>query len=55
MYESQLPGGFGSAARLDLYADERFDSNLDFVDTDHLNDRGAAKMTELFRQWLEVK
>ena len=57
MYEAQLPRSLGNGERfrLDLYADERFDSNLDFVDTDHLNDRGAAKMTELFRQWLEVK
>ena len=40
---------------LDLYDDDRFDSVLDYVDTDHLNDRGAAKMTELLRRWLEAK
>ena len=43
-----------NTAVLDLVEDERFDSILDFVDPDHLNDVGADKMTGILRQWLEV-
>ena len=30
---------------IDLSDDDYFDDNLDFIDTDHLNDSGAAKLT----------
>lgn len=37
---------------VDLYDSDRFDSIYDFVDTDHLNDRGAAAMTQFLRCYL---
>ena len=36
----------------DLFDSEEFDSVNDFIDTDHLNDRGASKMTAMMRDYL---
>ena len=43
------------ARHMDLFDDDRFDNILDYIDTDHLNDRGAVKMTEILKRWLEVE
>lgn len=37
----------GTVHLLDLSEDENFDDNLDFNDTDHLNDSGAMKLSQI--------
>ena len=37
----------------DLFDSAEFDSVNDYVDTDHLNDRGSSKMTAMMRDYLE--
>ena len=37
----------GMVHLLDLVEDESFDNNLDFNDTDHLNDLGAIKLSQM--------
>ena len=37
----------GTVHLLDLVEDDSFDSSLDFNDTDHLNDSGARKLSQM--------
>ena len=43
----------GNTSLTDLYDSDEFDSVYDFVDTDHLNDKGSDKMTAILREILD--
>ena len=57
-YEEQIgkiAAGPGLKSQLDFYECDAFDKVKDFVDSDHLNDRGAEKMTNILRDCLHLK
>lgn len=57
-YEEQIGKisvGPGIKTQFDFYECDAFDKVKDFVDSDHLNDRGAEKMTNMLRDCLHFK
>ena len=53
IFYSVLDSIEGDIHLLDLSDDSFFDSNTDFNDTDHLNDSGAIKFTQVLSSVLE--